>query len=93
VTTTDKFQLALFISGASPNSARAVNNIKVVCEEHLNGNYSLEVIDVHQRPEVAEQEQIIALPTLIKRAPGLERRLVGDLSDKARVLRGLGISI
>lgn len=91
--TTDKFQLALFISGASPNSARAVNNIKVVCEEFLKDNYTLEVIDVHQRPEVAEKEQIIALPTLIKRTPGLERRLVGDLSDKARVLRGLGISI
>jgi circadian clock protein KaiB len=86
-----KFHLVLYIKGASPNSVRAVNNIKAICEDYLKENYCLEVIDVHQRPEVAEKEQIIALPTLIKKLPAPERRLVGDLSEKARVLRGLGI--
>lgn len=89
----EKYYLVLYITGASPNSVRAVNNIKVICEEFLKGNYSLEIIDVHQTPEVAQNEQIIALPTLIKKGPGPRRRLVGDLSDKARVLRGLGINI
>ena len=81
----------LYVTGASPNSVRAINNIKEICETFLNDNYSLEIIDVHQVPEVAQMEQIIALPTLIKKGPSPERRLVGDLSNKAKVLRGLGI--
>jgi circadian clock protein KaiB len=87
-----EFHLVLFISGASPNSVRAVNNIKAICEDFLRENYRLEIIDVHQIPEVAEKEQIIALPTLIKRGPKPQRRLVGDLSDKEKVLKGLGIN-
>jgi circadian clock protein KaiB len=87
----DKYQLVLYVTGASPNSVRAINNIKEICETFLNDNYSLEIIDVHQTPEVAQREQIIALPTLIKKGPIPERRLVGDLSDRAKVLRGLGI--
>ena len=86
------YQLSLFITGASPNSVRAVNNIKSICEEYLSGNYELKIIDVYQLPEVAQREQIIALPTLIKRGPAPERRLVGDMSDTNKVLRGLGIT-
>lgn len=86
-----EYHLSLFITGTSPNSVRAINNIKSICEEHLNGNYELEIIDVYQIPERAQREQIIALPTLIKRGPLPERRLVGDMSDKSKVLRGLGI--
>ena len=86
------YHLSLFITGASPNSVRAINNIKSICEEYLNGNYELKIIDVYQLPEVAQREQIIALPTLIKRGPAPERRLVGDMSDTTKVLRGLGIT-
>jgi circadian clock protein KaiB len=86
------YHLSLFITGASPNSVRAINNIKSICEDYLKGNYELEVIDIYQTPEIAQKEQIIALPTLIKRSPSPERRLVGDMSDKAKVLRGLGIA-
>jgi circadian clock protein KaiB len=93
VDTQHKFQFTLFITGASPNSIRAVNNLKDIGEQYLNGNYDLEIIDIYQVPELAEKEQIIALPTLLKRGPGPERRLVGDLSDKNKVLKGLGIDI
>ena len=65
--------------------------MKAICEKYLAGAYTLEVIDVYQHPEVAQKEQIIALPTLLKRGEGTERRLVGDLSDTTKVLRGLGI--
>jgi circadian clock protein KaiB len=84
-------RLSLFITGASPNSVRAINNIKAICEKYLPENYELEIIDVYQVPEIAQKEQIIALPTLIKRSPSPERRMVGDMSDTAKVLRGLGI--
>lgn len=85
------YRLSLFITGASPNSVRAINNIKSICEEYLAGDYDLEIIDVYQIPEIAQREQIIAVPTLIKKGPAPERRLVGDMSDTAKVLRGLGI--
>jgi circadian clock protein KaiB len=88
-----EFQLTLFVTGGSPNSVRAINNLMVICEQYLRGRYELEVIDVYQRPEMAKQEQIIALPTLIKKQPGPLRRLVGDMSDTSKVLRGLGIVI
>ncbi|SEB14425.1 circadian clock KaiB family protein [Pedobacter hartonius] len=90
---TQAYHLSLFITGASPNSVRAINNIKCICEKYLPGNYELEIIDVYQIPEIAQIEQIIALPTLIKKGPSPERRMVGDMSDTAKVLRGLGIVI
>jgi len=86
------YQLVLFITGASPNSVRAINNLRNICEQYLKGVYSLEVIDVYQMPQVAAKEQIIALPTLIRRLPDPVRRLVGDMSDTEKVLRGLGIN-
>ena len=87
------FVLRLFITGASPNSMRAISNLKSICEEHLKGRYQLEIIDVYQQPLIAEREQLIALPLLIKKAPGIERRLIGDMSDKQKVLRGLGLEL
>src|ERR1700760_1368836 len=86
------YQLRLFVTGASPNSTRAILNLKDICETYLKENYELEIIDVYQQPLIAQNEQIIALPLLIKKAPGVERRLIGDMSNKERVLRGLGLS-
>jgi circadian clock protein KaiB len=83
--------LRLFVTGASPNSTRAITNIKNICETYLKDNYELEIIDVYQQPLIAESEQIIALPLLIKKSPSPERRLIGDMSDTQRVLRGLGL--
>jgi circadian clock protein KaiB len=90
---TDKYVLRLFVTGATPNSVRAVTNIKQICEAYLQGNYSLEIVDVYQQQNIAEQEQLIALPLLIKKFPLPERRLIGDLSDIGKVLKGLGLSI
>ncbi len=86
-----EFLLCLYITGATPNSTRAVRNLKAICEEHLAGRYELQIIDIYQQPERAELEQLIAAPTLVKKRPGLVRRLVGDLSDTRRVLVALGL--
>ena len=88
----DTYRLRLFITGASPNSTRAVVNLKEICETYLKQNYEMEIVDVHQQPLIAETEQIIALPLLIKKSPGPERRLIGDMSDTKKVLKGLGLS-
>ena len=88
---TGKYVLRLFVTGATPNSVRAVTNIKQICEAYLPGNYSLEIVDVYQQQDVAEKEQLIALPLLIKKFPLPERRLIGDLSDIGKVLKGLGL--
>jgi circadian clock protein KaiB len=85
------FVLRLYITGASPNSLRAVENLTQLCQVYLKGKYSLEIIDVYQQAAIAEKEQIIALPLLVKTHPLPERRLIGDMSDTAKVLRGLGI--
>jgi circadian clock protein KaiB len=86
-----EFQLRLYVIGASSNSVRAITNIKNICEKHLPGKYSLEIIDIYQQKEVAEHNQIIALPLLIKTQPLPQRRLIGDMSDTDKVLRGLGL--
>lgn len=88
---TGEFVLRLFITGATPNSIRAVANIKQICEHYLKGRYSLEIIDVYQQPEIAEREQLVALPLLIKKMPLPQRKIIGDLSDLEKVLKGLGI--
>ena len=83
------YELRLYVTGASPNSARAITNLKNICDEHLRGNYKLEIIDVYQQPLIAKDQQIIALPMLIKILPLPQKRLIGDMSDKTKVLRGL----
>jgi circadian clock protein KaiB len=86
-----RYLLRLFVTGMTPRSTDAIARIKAICEEHLGGHYDLEVIDIYQQPEAAKLEQIVATPTLIKKLPKPLRRLVGDLSDKQRVLLGLNI--
>ncbi len=86
------YVLCLFIAGASVNSCRAVANLKGICETHIRGKYSLEVIDIHQQKEIAQLEQIIALPLLVKSYPLPKRTMIGDMSDTKKVLKGLGIT-
>jgi circadian clock protein KaiB len=86
-----EYVLRLYVTGTSPNSLRSIINIKDICETHLQGRYSLEIIDVYQQETIAMQEQIIALPLLIKKMPLPERRMIGDLSETLKVLKGLGL--
>ena len=85
------YKLRLFVTGASPNSLRAITNTKGFCEIYLKDKYELEIIDVYQQPLIAQAEQIIALPMLIKKFPLPEKRLIGDMSDTEKVLKGLGL--
>ncbi|MES2881815.1 MAG: circadian clock KaiB family protein [Bacteroidota bacterium] len=87
-----QFVLRLFVSGASPNSIRAIANLREICDQHLSGRYSLEIIDVYQQPLLAKDEELVALPFLIKKVPLPERKLIGDLSDTVKVLKTLGIN-
>src|SRR5688572_12072724 len=85
------YVLRLYVTGSTPRSARAIQNIRAICEKHLQGRYDLEVIDIHQQPVLARGEQIIAAPTLIKKLPAPLRKVVGDLSNSERVLMGLDL--
>jgi circadian clock protein KaiB len=87
----ERYLLRLFVTGTTPRSARAIRNIRAVCEDHLPDRYDLEVIDIYQHPEYVRTEQIIVTPTLVKQNPLPVRKLIGDLSDTARVLAGLDI--
>lgn len=83
--------LRLYVAGTSPQSVRAIANVKKICEEHLHGRYELQVIDLYQQPQLAQGEQIIAAPTLIKKLPLPLRRIIGDMSSAERVLVGLDL--
>ena len=87
-----RYELRLYVSGSSPRSGQAIANVRSVCDEFLAGRYDLEVIDIYQQPGVAATEQIIAAPTLIKITPKPLRRLIGDLSDRNKVLAGLNLA-
>ena len=87
----ERYVLRLYVTGMTPRSTRAFAAIKALCEEHLQGRYDLEVIDIYQHPQLAKDEQIIAVPTLVKKLPEPLRRLIGDLSDTERVLLGLDL--
>lgn len=87
----DTYVLRLYVAGTTPRSMRAILDARAFCESHLPKRYELEVIDIHQQPELARDEQIIAVPTLVRSLPPPLRRLVGDLSDVDRVLAGLQI--
>lgn len=86
------YELRLFVAGSSPASVRAITNLRAVLEKYLAGNYNLTIIDIHQQPDLAQEENITAVPMLIKKEPLPKRLLVGDMSNTARVLRGLGVS-
>ena len=87
----EKYVLRLYITGITPKSTQAIQNIRKICEENLKGRYELEVIDIYQQPVLAKDEQIIAAPTLIKKLPLPLRRFIGDMSDKERILVGLDL--
>jgi circadian clock protein KaiB len=86
------YQLRLFVTGASPVSVRAINNLQKILDQYLKDRYELEIIDIHQQPLLVQSDDVTAVPVLIKKFPAPKRRLVGDMSDAARVLRGLGLS-
>jgi circadian clock protein KaiB len=86
------YKLRLFITGSTPRSIRALENMRKICEEKLQGQYDLEVIDVYQNPEATRELQIVATPTLVKILPEPLRRIIGDLSDSERVLAGLDLT-
>lgn len=87
----DKYVLRLYVSGITSRSVLAITNLKKICEEYLDGRYELEVIDLYKKPQLAKDEQIIAAPTLIKKVPLPFRRIIGDMSDKEKVLIGLDL--
>ncbi len=86
-----KYVLRLFVAGINPKSKKAVENLREVCNDHLKGNYELEIIDIYQQPIFAKEGKIVAAPTLIKELPLPIRRFVGDLSDKEKLLLGLDL--
>ncbi len=90
---TTKHLLKLYITGQTPRSERAVRNLQQICERELAGRYEIQIIDVLERPQLAEDERIMATPTLIKELPLPLRRIIGDLSDKEKVLLGLDLTL
>jgi len=90
-TATERYVLTLYVTGATAGSLRAIANIKAICEQHLKGRYKLEVVDVYRRPERLRKDQVVAVPTLIRKLPIPLRLLVGDLSRTEQVLQGLGL--
>lgn len=89
--TLSKYLLKLYVTGQTPRAERAIANLRRICEEDLGGQYELQIIDVLEHPQLAEDEKILATPTLIKRLPPPLRRVIGDLSDKDKVLLGLDV--
>ena len=88
----DRYKLRLFVTGSTPRSARAIANMRRICEENLHGRYDLEVVDVYENPDATRELQIVATPTLVKLLPEPLRRIIGDLSDQERVLAGLNLT-
>lgn len=86
-----KYELCLYVAGMTPRSVRAIANIRKICAERPNGRCNLRIIDLCQQPALAEEEQIVALPTLIRKLPPPLRRIIGDLSDRERVMTGLDL--
>ncbi len=88
---TAAWELRLYIAGRTPRAERALANLKRICEEHLAGTYHIEVIDLLQEPRLARGDQIVAVPTLVRKLPVPVRKIIGDLSDTERVLVGLDL--
>jgi circadian clock protein KaiB len=87
----DHYVLRLYVTGMTPRSTRAINVVREVCDKHLAGRYALEIIDVYQQPARIREDQIVAIPTLVKCGPSPLRRIVGDMSNRDRLLSGLGL--
>lgn len=87
----EKFELRLYIAGQTPKSVTALKNITKYCKEYLDGKYSIEVIDLLKNPQLAEGDQIFAIPTLVRKVPVPIRKIIGDLSNEEKVLVGLNI--
>jgi circadian clock protein KaiB len=89
--TDQHFVLQLFVTGTTERSMQAISSLKKLCNEELEGRCEIEVIDIYQHPELAREEQILVIPTLIKKLPSPIRKLIGDLSNREKVLKGLGV--
>lgn len=85
------YLLRLYVTGATAGSMRAIRNLRTICEEYIPGGYELEVVDIYQQPELAVHYDLLAAPTLIKQLPEPVQRMIGDLSDREKVLCGLGL--
>jgi len=85
------YELHLYVVGVAPRSENARRNLESICQQYLAGRYTLTIVDLHQQPEKAGEDEILGVPCLVKKRPGLVRRLVGDLSDRDRVLKVLGL--
>lgn len=89
----ETWTLRLYIAGNTPKSATALRNLKQLCDEHLPGRYTLEVVDLIQHPELAKSDQIVAIPTLVRRLPPPLKKIIGDLSSRERVILALDITV
>jgi circadian clock protein KaiB len=87
------YQLRLYVAGQTPKSVLALRNLKQICEEHLHGRYEIEMIDLLQNPQLARGDQILAVPTLVRRLPEPIKKIIGDLSNTERVLVGLDLRV
>lgn len=87
----DLWELRLYVAGQTPKSIRAFGNLKKFCEEHLAGKYTIEIIDLLKNPQLARGDQIVAIPTLVRKLPEPMRKIIGDLSNTERVLVGLDL--
>jgi circadian clock protein KaiB len=87
----ERWELRLYVAGETARSARALANLKRICEEHLKGQYSIELVDVLKNPRLARGDQILALPTLVRKLPEPMKKIIGDLSNEDRVLIGLDL--
>jgi circadian clock protein KaiB len=85
----EQWHLRLYVAGQSPKSLRAYSNLMRLCDEHLDGRYDIEIVDLLENPQLAAGDEIVAIPTLVKRLPAPMRKIIGDLSDSDRVLVGL----
>jgi circadian clock protein KaiB len=87
----ERYELNLYVTGMTPRSARAIENLRAFCKKHLEGRHTLRIFDIYQQPSLARSEQLVAAPTLVKRVPLPQRRLVGDMSDPERMRIALGV--
>lgn len=86
-----QWDLKIYILGETPTALKAIDNLRKICDEHLKGRYSIEVVDLQKNPQLAEEEKIIAVPTVVRKLPPPLRKLIGDLSEVEKVLVGLDI--